>query len=110
MSLRSWLIAIRPKTLTAIIVPVFLGGLYSYPKYKVNLFSWAVILFFGINIQILTNLVNDLFDYRKGADSDSRVGPLRVTQTGLISQKKIFTVIIFLTLISLLLGSYLIKL
>jgi 1,4-dihydroxy-2-naphthoate octaprenyltransferase len=110
MSLKNWLIAIRPKTLTAIVVPVFLGGLYSYPKYKINLFSWTTILCFGINIQILTNLVNDLFDYRKGSDTKARIGPIRVTQAGLISQKKICIAIIFLTIISLILGLYLIKL
>ena len=35
-------------------------------------------------IQIGTNLANDYFDFRKGADTAERLGPVRITQSGLV--------------------------
>ena len=62
----------------------------------------------SIFIQIGTNLINDLFDFINGADTDERLGPLRATQSGLISaeQVKIGAYISFL--IALIIGIYLV--
>ena len=83
--LQTWFMAIRPKTLAAAIAPVMLGtgmaggdGLFYIP-------SAALCLAAALFIQIGTNLANDYFDYKKGADPSERVGPTRVTQAGLVS-------------------------
>ena len=83
--LQTWFMAIRPKTLAAAIAPVMLGtgmaggdGLFHIP-------SAALCLAAALFIQIGTNLANDYFDYKKGADTSERVGPTRVTQAGLVS-------------------------
>ncbi len=43
----------------------------------------------GVFIQIGTNLANDYFDFKKGADNEARIGPQRVTQSGLIAPEKV---------------------
>lgn len=82
-SFRPWLLAARPKTLSAAVVPVAIGTALAAPPVRRDLFSWA--LAGALFIQIGTNLVNDALDFRKGADTAERLGPTRVTQAGLIS-------------------------
>ncbi len=84
----AWILAARPKTLLAAIVPVLVGGTlaYSDDKSKFSFLATVVALFCSGCIQIGTNFTNDLFDYLKGADTVERVGPLRVLSSGLISK------------------------
>src|ERR671929_265409 len=77
-----WVLAARPKTLAAAVVPVLVGtslaGVRHWP-------SFVFALLGAVFIQIGTNFVNDALDFRKGADTHERLGPLRVTQAGLLS-------------------------
>lgn len=84
-SLRAWLLATRPQTLTVGAVPVMVGSAlaWHHPGFR-PLAAWAALLG-ALWIQIGTNLANDVFDFEKGADTAERLGPLRVTQAGLIS-------------------------
>jgi len=84
----SWVLAIRPKTLTAIIAPVLMAGALARPF---NIYLWSLSLLFGLLIQIGTNLTNDYFDYRKGSDTENRKGPVRVCQAELISPQSVRT-------------------
>jgi len=85
--MKSWLLATRPKTLSASVVPVLIGtALAPFPP-KWMLFACA--LAGALFIQIGTNLVNDALDFRKGADTSERVGPIRVTQAGLLSAERV---------------------
>lgn len=103
----SWLLAIRPKTLTAIVAPVMMAGALARPF---NLGMWLLALLFGLLIQIGTNLANDYFDYRKGSDTEKRKGPVRVCQAELISPEMVrtaaFTTFALAFLISLVLGHF----
>lgn len=85
-----WFQAIRPKTLSAAVVPVLVGtALVATTGNPPNLWLMALILSSALFIQIATNLVNDVLDFRKGADTAERIGPRRVTQSGLISERQV---------------------
>jgi 1,4-dihydroxy-2-naphthoate octaprenyltransferase len=81
--MHAWLLAARPKTLSAAIVPVLMGTALAAPDISWPLF--ACTLLGAVLIQIATNFINDALDFRKGADTAERLGPLRVTQAGLLS-------------------------
>jgi len=84
-SFKIWLMACRPKTLTAALAPVILGTALAIGDGGFNFHS-AVLCFLGaLVIQIGTNLANDYYDFKKGTDTSERVGPVRVTQAGLIA-------------------------
>jgi 1,4-dihydroxy-2-naphthoate octaprenyltransferase len=84
-NLSSWLLAARPKTLSAAVVPVLIGTALTPRIDPIHWPSFMFALVGAIFIQIGTNLVNDALDFKKGADTAGRLGPLRVTQAGLIS-------------------------
>lgn len=79
----SWLLAIRPATLPAAVAPVLVGTAAAADE-RFRLHIFVVTLAASLLIQIGTNLANDLFDFERGADTTDRLGPLRVTQSGLI--------------------------
>ncbi len=90
--MKNWLLAFRLKTLTAAVVPIFMAT--SLVHFEGLLVDWSVVVWATLSalfIQIATNLFNDAIDYKKGADTIERVGPTRVTQSGLFSQKQVFT-------------------
>jgi 1,4-dihydroxy-2-naphthoate octaprenyltransferase len=80
--MRAWVLAARPKTLSAAIVPVLMGTALAAPRISWPLF--ACTLLGAVLIQIATNFINDALDFKKGTDTAERLGPLRVTQAGLL--------------------------
>jgi 1,4-dihydroxy-2-naphthoate octaprenyltransferase len=84
-SLRAWILATRPQTLTVGVVPVLVGAALSASHPGLRPLAVLTALLGAVWIQIGTNLANDVFDFEKGADTAERLGPLRVTQAGLIS-------------------------
>ncbi len=93
-----WITAARPATLPAAVTPVFVGSAAAYAiedSFRVAVF--IATLGAAILIQIGTNFANDLFDFEQGADTADRLGPPRVTQSGLISpgHVRIGTVVAF---------------
>ena len=90
-SLRTWLLAARPKTLTAAVVPVVVGTGLALGQGMAVLWPALAALAGAVLIQIGTNLTNDYYDFRKGADTHERVGPTRVTQSGLIAPQTVLT-------------------
>lgn len=84
--IRSFLLASRPKTLPAAVVPVWLGCVLAKlltGAWNPAIASWT--LGGALAIQIATNFFNDAIDFRKGADTEKRLGPQRVTASGLLS-------------------------
>lgn len=102
-----YLIATRPKTLIAAIAPVILVGKISSSASNFSWWQFLAILFAAICIQIITNFVNDLFDYLKGADQ-FRDGPTRALQSGLLSIVQIKRAIIATTILTVILGLFII--
>jgi 1,4-dihydroxy-2-naphthoate octaprenyltransferase len=86
-----WLLASRPKTLPAAVSPVIIGSAVAFAEHSFR-FGPALAAFLGaLLLQIGANLANDVFDYEKGADQHDRLGPIRVTQAGLLSPKDVKT-------------------
>ena len=81
--------ACRPRTLTAAIAPVAAGTGLAHMHGGFALLPALAALAGAMLIQVGTNLANDYYDYRKGGDSEGRVGPVRVTQAGLIEGRAV---------------------
>ncbi len=82
--LQIWILAARPKTLPAAAATVITGSAAVLWVGKF-LFGPALVCLLGaLLLQIGANLANDVFDYYRGADAHERLGPLRVTQSGLL--------------------------
>lgn len=94
--MKNWVMAFRPKTLTACLVPVLVAtalvkGLGAQPDMQV----FTLTLLASFFIQIGTNLVNDAMDFKKGADTDQRLGPQRVTQSGVFTYQQVMVAAAF---------------
>jgi 1,4-dihydroxy-2-naphthoate octaprenyltransferase len=89
--MNAYLLAARPKTLPAAIVPVWVGCALAYHLTG----AWDGWLAFytvmgAVWIQVATNFFNDAIDSEKGADTDARLGPVRATATGRLSLKTVY--------------------
>ena len=84
-----WLLATRPKTLTAAAMPVVVGSALAWDHGTFAPLAMAAALAVACFIQIGTNFANDLFDFLKGTDDEERLGPMRVTSAGLVSTGQI---------------------
>ena len=90
--MKPFILAARPKTLPAAIVPVWVGCALTLQLTG----TWDVRLAFytmmgAVWIQVATNFFNDAIDSDKGADSDARMGPVRATASGQLSRKTVYT-------------------
>lgn len=79
-----WLLAARPRTLPAAAAPVIIGSAIAYADGSFRLLPALGTLAAALLLQIGANFANDVFDYQKGADTPGRLGPVRVTQAGML--------------------------
>jgi 1,4-dihydroxy-2-naphthoate octaprenyltransferase len=89
--MRIWVMAARPRTLPAAIAPVLVGTAAAV-DWAGDLPRWLAFLAAlvgSIFIQIGTNLANDYSDAKRGADTADRLGPVRVTSSGLIAPARV---------------------
>lgn len=106
--MRAWILAARPRTLPAAAVPVLVGtGVAARLGAPIRLPVFLATLAAALLIQIATNFANDYSDFLRGADHEGRLGPLRVTQSGLLSQRAIRRGIVVAFGLAILLGCYL---
>ena len=87
---RIWLMAARPRTLPAAVAPVLVGtaaAVEAVEDLRVGAFIAA--LAGSVLIQIGTNLANDYSDAKRGADTQDRLGPVRVTSSGLVAPRRV---------------------
>jgi 1,4-dihydroxy-2-naphthoate octaprenyltransferase len=84
-TLERWLMAARPKTLPASVAPVIVGAAIAYNESAFDLLPALAALIVALLLQIGANFANDLFDHQRGADTAERLGPTRLTASGLIS-------------------------
>ncbi len=88
-ALSAWVMAIRPATLTAAVVPVIVGTAAAARADALRTGPAAAALAGALLIQIGTNLANDVDDFERGADALGRVGPTRVIQAGLLTPRAV---------------------
>jgi 1,4-dihydroxy-2-naphthoate octaprenyltransferase len=107
-AVKIWLLACRPKTLSAAAAPVVVGSAVAYAGGGFRLLPALAALMGALAIQVGTNLANDVFDFVKGADTPERLGPLRVTQSGLLTPGQVRRGMVLAFAVAGLLGVYLI--
>lgn len=86
---QTWMLAARPATLPAAAVPVLVGTGAAVGAGDFNVLVLVAALLAALLIQIGTNFANDVFDFERGADSDERLGPPRVTHAGLLTPRDV---------------------
>ncbi len=107
-TVQAWILAARPKTLTAAVAPVLVGtGLASHDG-RLAVLPAVAALVGAILIQVATNLANDYYDFVRGGDTVDRVGPVRVTQAGLIAPDAVRRAMVAVLLLAFLPGVYLV--
>ena len=105
-----WMQAARPQTLIASLIPIVPISMLCI---HLNRFSFAVFIctiLCSILIQVMTNFINDLYDFKKGADRSDRVGPDRVVEKGYLNEKEVLVGVYVLLFLAVLLGGYLVSL
>ncbi len=107
--MRVWILATRPKTLPAAVAPVIVGSAMAYAHQRFVLLPALAALAVALLLQVGVNLANDYFDFTKGIDTEDRLGPVRVTQSGLISPGRVKFSMTMVFVLSLLPGLYLIS-
>lgn len=119
-SIKAWLLASRPKTLTGAVAPVLVGAMLamrqqcggityflSLPVYMQALFAIPFVLsvLFAVLMQIDANFVNDYFDWKRGTDREDRLGPERACAQGWITPRAMVAGIVVTTIVSCLVGA-----
>jgi 1,4-dihydroxy-2-naphthoate octaprenyltransferase len=106
-TLEAWILATRPKTLPAAVAPVCVGSAMAFADQRFAFLPAVAALAVALLLQIGVNLANDYFDYVKGIDTRERLGPARVSQSGLIPSATVRGAMISILLLALIPGLYL---
>ena len=105
---RIWLMAARPRTLPAAVAPVLVGTALAARDGHFRALAFVAALLGSVFIQIGTNLSNDYSDARRGADTEDRLGPVRVTAGGLVPPRKVLVATYVAFGLAVLVGLYLV--
>lgn len=106
-SLKAWMLASRPKTLTGAAVPIMVAIAMAAMHMEQGLFRTVpaiLCLLFAFTMQINANFINDYFDFIRGNDDDTRLGPRRACAQGWITPEAMKKGLIVTTLIACLIG------
>lgn len=87
--IQRWILASRPKTLPAAVSGVVMGCALAWRDGAFEFLPALAALLVALLLQIGSNLANDVFDYERGADAKRQHGPLRVTQSGLLTPRQV---------------------
>jgi 1,4-dihydroxy-2-naphthoate octaprenyltransferase len=106
-SLRIWILAIRPRTLPAAVVPVLVATALAWRLGTWSLWPALAALVGALALQIGCNTANDYFDWKSGADGPDRLGPTRVTSAGLATPRQVVGATVFAFVLATAVGLYL---
>jgi 1,4-dihydroxy-2-naphthoate octaprenyltransferase len=107
-SVRIWLMAARPRTLPAAVAPVLVGTALAATEDQFHWLRFVMAMLGALFIQVGTNLSNDYSDARRGADTEDRLGPVRVTAGGLVPPRQVLVATYVAFGLAVLAGAYLI--
>jgi 1,4-dihydroxy-2-naphthoate octaprenyltransferase len=107
-TVRIWLMAARTRTLPAAVAPVLVGTALAATEGTFRPLSFVAAMIGAVFIQIGTNLSNDYSDARRGADTEDRLGPVRVTAGGLVPPRQVLVATWIAFGLAVLAGTYLI--
>jgi 1,4-dihydroxy-2-naphthoate polyprenyltransferase len=102
-----WWLAIRPRTLPASASGVVMGGALAWAAGAFHLFPTLAALFIALLLQIASNVANDVYDFERGADTQDRQGPVRVTQAGWLRPRDMKLALWVIFAAAMLIGLYL---
>jgi 1,4-dihydroxy-2-naphthoate polyprenyltransferase len=85
----AWILAIRPRTLPAAAAGVVMGSALAWYDGSFRVDATVACLLTALLLQIGSNLANDVFDFERGTDTPQRLGPVRVTQAGLLTPSQV---------------------
>jgi 1,4-dihydroxy-2-naphthoate octaprenyltransferase len=105
---KAWLLAARPRTLPAAIVPVAVGTACAHAVARVAWGPALAALAGALAIQIGTNFANDVYDAERGTDGPDRVGPVRAVASGMISARAMKRAMIAAFALACVFGLYLV--
>jgi 1,4-dihydroxy-2-naphthoate polyprenyltransferase len=108
--MRIWIMAARVRTLPASVAPVLVGTALSWTERDLRVGGFVAALLGALFIQVGTNLSNDYSDARRGADTEDRLGPVRVTAGGLVPPRQVLVATYVTFGLAVLCGVYLIVL
>jgi 1,4-dihydroxy-2-naphthoate polyprenyltransferase len=106
--LHIWLMAARPRTLPAAVAPVLVGTALAATEGTFRPLTFVAAMLGAVFIQVGTNLSNDYSDARRGADTEDRLGPVRVTAGGLVPPRQVLVATYVAFGLAVLAGAYLI--
>ncbi len=104
-----WLMAARLRTLPAAVAPVLVGTSLALGAGHFHPLAFVAALFGAVFIQVGTNLSNDYSDARRGADTEDRLGPVRVTAGGLVPPGRVLLATYVTFGLAVLCGVYLVS-
>jgi len=105
---RIWLMAARPKTLPVGLAPVLVGTALADTAGVFHPLRFVAALLGALFIQVGANLSNDYSDARRGADTEDRLGPVRVTAGGLVPPRQVLIATYVTFGLAILCGAYLV--
>src|SRR5688572_1684025 len=101
--------AARPRTLPAAVAPVLVGTALGWTGGTFKVLTFLAALVGALFIQVGTNLSNDYSDARRGADTEDRLGPVRVTAGGLVPPRQVLIATYATFALAVLVGLYLVS-
>jgi len=105
-SVNPWVLASRPRTLWAAVAPVLVGTGSAVGDGVFRADALVAALVCALSFQVAVNFANDASDARRGADSDSRIGPTRVVAAGLLPARSVWVGVVVMLGIAALCGLY----
>ena len=106
-SLKAWILAARPKTLTGAAVPVMIGIACAVAMYGwcgLRVVPAVLCMLFALIMQVDANFINDYFDFMKGTDDEQRLGPKRACAQGWITASAMRSGLFVTTLLACIVG------